>query len=142
MVDLLVETEHAPEFVRLLAGPPTSTRASTLDVGSGSGRLLVDMARHGFTRLLGIDPYLEKSRTIGCVPARAENGRRLSGAFDLVILKDTFEHLGGPRRVLDAVRRLLAPSGTVVIRTPVADSSASRSYTVRIGSSWTHPDTW
>jgi SAM-dependent methyltransferase len=131
-----VERGHAPEFVRWLAGRGLSTRASILDVGSGNGGHLVEMARNGFTRLLGIDPYLEGSRTLGYVRLEPRTVDEVSGDFDIVLINHTFEHLSGSRHVLDATRRLLAPGGTVVIRTPVADSSASRTY----GANWVQLD--
>lgn len=136
LVDRLVEAGRAPEFARWLAGRRVSARASVLDVGCGSGWLLVEMRQYGFTRLLGIDPYLAKSRDVAGVRLEPRTLDELSGTFDVVILDHSFEHMGGARRVLGAIRNVLAPGGTVVIRTPVADSFASREY----GANWVQLD--
>jgi SAM-dependent methyltransferase len=136
IIDRLVLAGRAPAFFRWLAGRRLGAGASTLDVGSGAGETLLQMARHGFTSLLGVDPYLGKGRTIGPVSLEPLTLDELGGEFDIVMLNHAFEHMAEPRAVLETVRRRLASRGTAVIRVPVADSWAARAY----GTDWVQLD--
>jgi SAM-dependent methyltransferase len=118
---------HWSELVRT-AGAGRHSRI--LDVGAGSGSFLRQLQRNGFDELTGIDPFL--------VAESSESGLRLERAtlddfhprrpFDVVFLNDVFEHVPDPRGTLRQLLRVLAPTGTVVIRIPMADSYAWRTY--------------
>lgn len=114
----------------------TSLEARVLDVGCGSGHFLVRMSEWGFTHLTGVDPYLPRRSVIGCVTLLRQSVASLEGAFDLIVFNHSFEHDASPRETLQHAARLLAPKGTVVIRIPVADSYAWRTY----GSNWAQLD--
>jgi len=100
-----------------------------LDVGCGSGELLVRLAKDGFTQLTGIDPHLPEDRIY-------PNGVRLAkqdlaqarGGYRLIMLHHCFEHMADPQAALGHLARLLAPGGRVLIRLPLADSFAWRHY--------------
>ena len=100
-----------------------------LDVGSGSGKLLVKMKSFGFKNLTGIDPFL------------AEDGIQQPGLnvfkkdlfqvkekYDLIMLHHSFEHMESPLKVFQHLANLLNPKGVLLIRIPVADSYAFRTY--------------
>lgn len=103
---------------------------SIMDVGCGSGGLLLNLKRAGFSNLTGTDPFL---------PADIEtNGIRLlkgevfevEGQFDVVMLHHAFEHMSEPARVLKQVSRMLRPDGVAILRTPVSDGDAWRDFGV------------
>ena len=110
---------------------------SVLDIGSGSGELLLALRSYGFTRLTGVDPYVEEDIDYG-------NGVRIlrrelgayDGRHDLVMLHHTFEHMDAPLAVLTRVRELLNPGGSVLVRIPVASSEAFETY----GADWVQLD--
>ncbi|GMH30608.1 hypothetical protein Nepgr_032451 [Nepenthes gracilis] len=106
---------------------------SVLDIGTGNGLLLQELAKHGFSDLTGID-YSEDAINL----ARALAGRdrfaninflvddiletKLERQFSLVMDKGTLDAIGlhpdGPlKRIMywDSVAKLVAPGGVLVI---------------------------
>ncbi len=103
--------------------------SSILDVGCGSGRVILSMQRSGFKNLTGIDPFLEKDlRNSAELKILKKDLFEMTGSFDFIMLHHAFEHMDYPDRVLDKIRELLNPSGTLLIRIPVANSHAWRKY--------------
>ena len=102
-----------------------------LDVGAGGGHLLLQLRDAGFTNLLGIDPYLDGDRAHpGGVRVLRQGIEKVEGAFDLVMMHHSFEHMPQPREALRHVHRLLKSGRLALIRIPVADSVAWRRYGV------------
>jgi 2-polyprenyl-3-methyl-5-hydroxy-6-metoxy-1,4-benzoquinol methylase len=102
-----------------------------LDVGCGNGFLIREMSHYGFDNLTGLDPFLSEGL--------ANNGESFKvlraglemleeSDFDLVMFHHSFEHLKDPLEQLKAARARVVPDGTVLIRTPVANSFAFRKY--------------
>lgn len=91
-----------------------------LDVGCGAGTWLCMLAKAGHVNLCGCDPFIEKD-------LEYENGvkiykktiHEMEGEFDVIFLKDSFEHVTDPHEVMESIKRLLAPGGTARIRLPV-----------------------
>lgn len=118
----------AMRAIRPLA-PPRD--AAVLDVGCGSGHLLVTMAAIGFTDLTGMDPFVQHSIAY-------ENGVRVlkqgidqaQDRWDLVMFHHSFEHVADPAQALAAACKALTPKGCCVIRVPLADSHAWERYGV------------
>jgi len=118
-----------PDFLEWAKSAEVGRDARILDVGCGNGRLLLAMRNAGFTDLTGIDPYLPESVTHpGGVTLRKLQLPELAGPFDLIMLNHAFEHMPDPGKVLDELARLIDPGGTILIRTPLADSEAWQSY--------------
>jgi len=100
-----------------------------LDVGCGSGGLLLKLQREGFRNLLGADVFIERDLDYG-------NGVRilkrpidaLEGQFEFVMLHHSFEHMPDSLGTLRGLRRIVAPGGTLLLRIPVADSYSRRKY--------------
>ena len=104
-----------------------------LDIGCGTGNLLLELRELGFIHLVGIDPYIEKDieykngvkilkRTIQEF-SESENGK-----YDLIMFHHSFEHIQEPFETLEASKKLLNSDGIVLIRTPVVDSWAWENY--------------
>ena len=108
-----------------------------LDVGCGAGNLLFALREQGFQELMGVDPYLDNEISY-------ENGLKIfkkdifdvMGQWDLIMLHHALEHLTEPGRVLEKISQLLSDGGRCVIRIPVADSYAWKTY----GTNWVQID--
>jgi SAM-dependent methyltransferase len=108
-----------------------------LDVGCGSGALLLMLRDDGFRNVEGVDLFIRESLSY-------KNGVRILKGdiygiykqYDLVMLHHSFEHMPEPLAVLQQLHRLLRPSRFVVIRIPVASSFAYRKY----GADWVQLD--
>jgi 2-polyprenyl-3-methyl-5-hydroxy-6-metoxy-1,4-benzoquinol methylase len=109
-----------------------------LDVGCGSGELLVRMRDLGW-KVAGVELDARAARV-----ARARSGATVAGslveldaaAFDAVVLDHVLEHLPDARSTLGACARVLRPGGRLAIATP-NPASAGRA---RFGASWLHWD--
>jgi SAM-dependent methyltransferase len=106
-----------------------SRTSRVLDVGSGQGVLLLDLATAGFTDLLGIDPYIADT-IVHPLGVRIERRtiHDVDGPFDLVMFHHSFEHLADPLETLRSVARILASNGCCLIRIPTASSWAWEHY--------------
>ncbi len=87
---------------------------SLLDYGCGQGLFLRYLARAGFRRAVGYDPYAD--------PAGWGNAAVLKQApFDFILLQDVLEHVEEPQRLLAQLDSYLAPNGLLVVGTPNAE---------------------
>lgn len=100
-----------------------------LDVGCGSGSLLLDMQRGGFTQLAGVDPFIEADIDYKCgVRVAKRDFAEIRGPFDFIMFHSSFEHMDGSLEIFKHLREILADDGYALIRIPVADSFAYREY--------------
>jgi SAM-dependent methyltransferase len=120
-----------PPFVEWARRSGSGFDAAILDVGSGTGGLLRQMAAFGFTNLTGIDPNVERDLAF-------EDGVRVfkrdlpaeHGRYDMVMLHHAVEHVPDPHAALVDVRRILRPGRCLLVRVPVKDSVAWEEYGV------------
>ena len=102
-----------------------------LDVGCGSGELLLRMYNDGFTNLAGVDPYIKEEINYACgITIHKKNLEDVKDKYQLVMMHHAFEHMDEPLHVLKGINRLLLPGGNLIIRIPVAGSYAWRKYGV------------
>jgi 2-polyprenyl-3-methyl-5-hydroxy-6-metoxy-1,4-benzoquinol methylase len=119
------------DIARYLKLAGVGPSASILDVGCGSGGLVRRMRAGGCTNVTGIDPYLE-------LPQVNEHGLRilkrsaaaLDETFDFVMYNHVLEHVADPMAELHVAWQLIRPGGSLLLRTPVADSHAWRHFGV------------
>jgi SAM-dependent methyltransferase len=125
MIRYFVENPAVASLAPLGLGPDTRI----LDVGCGSGSLLKSLVQFGFRRLEGVDPYIDEDIRHGpnIVVHKAELSE-LDGQWDLIMLHHSFEHMPDPHGLLREIHRRLAPSGTCLIRIPLASSYAWEHY--------------
>jgi SAM-dependent methyltransferase len=129
---LLVPTEFM-----WLTGFGLTARSSVADLGSGNGEVLAWMLEQGFSNLAGFDPFLANDLQIaGQITIRARGLDALPDRWDLIMLNHSFEHMPAPADVLRGLRARLNEAGSVLIRMPVADSWAARTY----GPDWAQLD--
>lgn len=136
-VEAVVRARRAPAFFLWLAGLGLHTSSAVCDVGSGSGQSLIAMARQGFSNLSGVDPYISDDTTIaGQISVQKLGVDDLRGSWDLIMLNHSFEHMANPAVVLEHLRQCLSIEGRIIVRIPVADSYAWRTY----GPNWVQLD--
>ncbi len=128
-------------------GSPAEARV--LDVGCGDGfhlQILRDFGPRGWV-LEGLDASeraVEAARSSGL---NVSHGRLAElhlpeQSYDLVLLIQTIEHLADPTRALEAIRRLLKPSGTLVVVTDNVRSFDFRLFRRRHWGGYHFPRHW
>jgi SAM-dependent methyltransferase len=111
-----VVIERVVEDLRLPA------RAQILDAGCGSGRNMVELARHG--AVTGV----ELSQTSACLARERRAGEVVEGSvlempfeegrFDLAASLDVIEHLEDDVVALRELRRVVKPGGSLLVTVP------------------------
>ena len=104
--------------------------SAILDVGCGAGKLLHKLRNDGFRDLHGVDPYLPAEVHEPGLRIVRRQVSEMDGAYDLVMLHHSLEHIPDQVQALREAARLARPTGTVLVRIPVADSWAWRHYGV------------
>ncbi len=134
------------EFRRILATLP-GERLNVLDVGGGSGWLLsvirASCPRVDETHEVDLDESAgEAARQAGhFFHATCIERFHSPTLFDLIIMLNLIEHVASPRAVLEAMRGLLKPGGSVMIKTPNYDTLDRRLFGDRWGG-WHCPRHW
>lgn len=126
--------QKTPEAAGFLADRIGARLGAVLDIGCGSGQLLLASAQRNAERLVGVDTdqaLLERARAN--VPtaefALADVQSQLpfeNASFDTVFFCDVIEHLHNPVAALHEIHRVLRPHGRVLITTPNANSIVRR----------------
>jgi SAM-dependent methyltransferase len=126
---LLAGWRACPPEVAALARLGVPRDARILDVGCGRGHLLRKLAAVGFSRLTGVDAFIPDDirypDRVSVVKAPLE---AIHGTYDVVMLHHSLEHMADPHAAMAAVRRLLGSNGVAIVRVPLADSHAWRTY--------------
>jgi SAM-dependent methyltransferase len=114
-----------------------SKTASILDVGCGSGDLLLLLHSLGYRNLTGIDPFVANDICHqNGVNILKKDIFNISHKYDVVMSHHSFEHMANPIQVLEHISRLLNPDGTVIVRLPIAGTFAWKTY----GTNWVQLD--
>ena len=110
----------------LLRGTSISPGAKILDVGCSNGTFLSKM------KSAGMEPYGIEISKKGCTNARKlgihvtqgvlERGMYPANHFDAVTLNHVFEHLRDPLETLRELKRIVKPTGKIIIAVPNANS--------------------
>ncbi len=121
------KTEN-PRFWDRLGGEPSFEDIKILDLGCGHGSLCVYMASKGAKHVIGIDinkelinfarenvsknfPHLEDGITFLC----CEVSELPENEFDIIVSKDTFEHIIDLDKVLDEMKTRLKKGGRIYV---------------------------
>lgn len=108
-----------------------------LDVGCGTGSMLMALKEAGFDHVHGIDPFIEKE-------IRYPNGliiekkpiEAATDAWDLVMFNHSLEHIQDQQGTLALAAGLLVPGGMCMVRIPTVSSYAWEHY----GADWAQLD--
>jgi SAM-dependent methyltransferase len=107
---------------RVIADLKLPARARILDAGCGSGRNMIDLARHGTVsgvELSGASVDVARARGAGEVIAGSVLDMPFDGdSFDLSVCLDVIEHLDDDVGALRELRRVLAPGGSLLVTVP------------------------
>jgi SAM-dependent methyltransferase len=107
---------------RVIADLRLPARARILDAGCGSGRNMVELARHGTVtgvELSDTSVSLARAREVGEVVAGSVLQMPFDGdSFDLSVCLDVIEHLEDDVGALRELRRVLAPGGSLLVTVP------------------------
>lgn len=124
----LVDLVRPHPAARLLDRTGATPRSRVLDVGSGAGLLLEDLADAGFRHLVGVDRFIPQG--IDGPRYRIVKGTLadIDEQFDLVMFHHSLEHMRNQVEALHEAVRVLAPGGWCVIRVPVFPSDAWDAY--------------
>ncbi len=110
-----------------LAAPERS--ASIVDIGCGTGALLAQLRSHGYTDLSGVDisPPADLEG-IGFHSLDLDNLRLpfADQSVDLALAVEVIEHLENPGSFFAELRRVLRPSGMLLMTTPNVHSVEAR----------------
>ena len=108
-----------PAYFDWLKEAGVTLEDSILDVGSGNGGLLLNLAKLGFKNLRGIDPFNNIDHDYGSFTVEKKDIFQVDGSFDLIMMHHSFEHMDEPKKVFQRLNKLLKPGKCLLIRTPV-----------------------
>jgi 2-polyprenyl-3-methyl-5-hydroxy-6-metoxy-1,4-benzoquinol methylase len=106
----------------------TNLKSKILDVGCGTGKLLLTMQRFGYKNLSGIDPFQEDIFYDNNISIYKKFVYDLDEKYDLIMLHHSFEHMEYPEKVLAKLATVIEDNGCILIRIPLAGSYAWRKY--------------
>lgn len=102
-----------------------------LDVGSGSGELLMRLRKSGFTNVAGTDPFItEDIQYAGGLTIHKKMLSEVTGSYKIIISNHSFEHMPDPEGMIRDISRLLVKGGYALIRIPLTGSYAWKKYGV------------
>lgn len=111
---------NSTNIYNMLAVPKVNKNTKIIDVGCGDGSWLHMLREMGFQSLLGTDPFLAKK-------IEYKNGLtilnndifQIKDKYEIVSLRNSFEHMPDPLKVLNHVQSILSDDGYCVIRIPI-----------------------
>ena len=98
-----------------------------LDIGCNIGAFLTEARVAGF-KTAGVEmnrecaEYAQSQLGLDVFNGRLDQAGFADGAFDVVTLYDVLEHVPEPTRLLQEIRRILKPTGLLVVQSPNIDS--------------------
>lgn len=111
--------------------------SAILDVGCGTGLVLLKLLKSGYTNLTGVDPFIAKDIAYpGNLFIYKKELANVSGAYNLIIFNHVLEHMPDQIAALQNSFRLLKKGGCVLVRIPIAGTYAWRTY----GANWVQLD--
>jgi predicted SAM-dependent methyltransferase len=100
-----------------------------LDIGCGNGNRLIKLHSYGFSRLSGIEPYLDHDEKLGHgINIYKSDIYNHKGKYDYIMFNHVFEHLCDPHKALNECHRLLRSNGKIQISMPVSDNYLYKTY--------------
>jgi SAM-dependent methyltransferase len=111
-------------------------RDKILDVGCGSGHLLLRLESRGLTGMVGVDPYIARDIKTRETTIHKADLASINGTFDFIMFHHALEHIYDPHDAMNHVARLLGSDGRCVVRIPTVSSDAFDRY----GKDWVQLD--
>jgi len=113
--------------------------ARIMDVGSGKADLLDGFRLLGFSKVVGVDPFLQPEIETNGLPVERRTIEELAddagyrSSVDLLMFHHSLEHVSDPASSLRAASKLLSPCGAIVVRIPIVNYAWERYRTCWIG---------
>ena len=104
---------------------PFPKESRILDIGCGEGLGLAYLKSLGYEKLFGVEMNPRKAqqaRKIATVFEQDAHEMEISSKFDVVIMSHFLEHATDPVKVLKATRKLMQPSGRLLVVVPFPDA--------------------
>jgi SAM-dependent methyltransferase len=101
-----------------------SEYSSAIEIGCADGYILRFLEEHGYTKLIGVEPSLSKSKKVGnieFIKAFANRNTNLV-KVDLIFANAVFEHIEDINSVLQFVKNNLKVSGEIFFAVPNAEA--------------------
>ncbi len=93
---------------------------SILDIGCGNGTLVKQLSAGNFTRILGIDLFIENDfRVSNNCEIQKKTVFDVEEKFDLIMMHDSLEHMNEQENVLLKIASLMHSNATLVVRIPI-----------------------
>ena len=120
----------ASKLERFLPDKTISKNAKILEIGCGSGALLIALKEKGYERLWGSDLLNASAKQLSGKNIMFKKGDIVEKfpfkeKFDMIILNHVFEHLLDPKSVLQKCHDHLSKNGKIIIVMPNSDSLVS-----------------
>lgn len=114
-----------PTWLAWFRRTTVSRSSPILDIGCGSGALLVHLSRFGFANLHGIDPYLDGvSAEIGPVRLARRGLEAECGRYNAIIFNHSLEHVDDPLEQLIMAKQRLERNGVIIVDLPIVGGRA------------------
>ena len=111
------------------ARPALNIDSAILDVGCGSGALVLLLREAGFRNAVGIDPFADADLLHDGQPlVRCSTLADLDGSFDLIMFHHSLEHMPDQLATLRLAHQRLRPGGHCIVRVPLSSSEAWKRY--------------
>lgn len=117
----VIYMKYPNPFFEMISMAKINRNSKILDVGCGAGDLLFTLKKLGFKNLKGLDPFIVRevidkdikilNRQIHELPVEQK--------YDLIIFKDSFEHIPNQLETLFKVREILSKKGGCLIKMPI-----------------------
>lgn len=121
-------SRHRPVWADWFRGVVGRLDSIIVDIGSGSGRLVTYLHNNGFRAVVGYDPFVPEEAPDGLVPIYRAFPPELMGKVRVAMLHHSLEHVTDPREALAEASDMIVDNGAVIVRIPLADSFAWRTY--------------
>ena len=97
-------------------------RAGVIDIGAGTGALLLRLRNAGFDGLHAAD-LARENFALGdvphtCVDLNSDFAAAIKDRFDVVVASEVIEHLDSPRHALRQIREIMRPGGYLLLTVP------------------------
>jgi SAM-dependent methyltransferase len=117
-----------PEFYTWMIHTKAKADDATLDVGCGSGMLLGKLYRMGFTKLTGIDPFINKEIDLSNVRILKKEIEEVTEKYDVIMMHHALEHMADPLKAMKKAHALLNEKKYLLVRIPVMGNYGWHTY--------------